>query len=153
MTVASFETKERADEVRKRLEAAGIHAEVYDESKIQKYWFFSEPHASEKVRVNEEDFEKAREILKGFDATDQPCEGAIRCPECGSCRVEYPQFTRKFVTPTLIEIFTVLAPGMKRRFYCEDCHYTWSREPEPSPAAWGGDEIDPLGWPRRKDGR
>ncbi|MBA4148000.1 MAG: DUF2007 domain-containing protein [Verrucomicrobia bacterium] len=151
MSVASFEDKPKAEEVRNRLEQAGIHAEVYDESKIQKYWFLSEPHASEKVRVNEEDFEKAREVLKAFDGNDTPCGGAVRCPECSSCRVEYPQFTRKFITPTLIEIFTVMAPGMKRRFYCEDCHATWAREPEAPTEAWGGDEIDPLGWPRKKE--
>lgn len=151
MTVASFEEKSKADEVRRRLEEAGVRAEVYDESNVQKYWFFSKPHAAEKVRVEEADFEKAREILQGFDGSEQPCEGAIHCPECGSTRIEYPQFTRKFITPTLIEIFTVMAPGMKRRFYCEDCHNTWAREPEPAPQAWGGDDIDPLGWPRKKD--
>ncbi|MFN7138751.1 MAG: hypothetical protein ACK4UN_05395, partial [Limisphaerales bacterium] len=129
MSVATFEEKQKAEEVRRRLEEAGIRAEVYDESKIQKFWFLSEPHGAEKVRVDEADFEKAREVLKGMDAKGEPCEGAVRCPNCGSCRVEYPQFTRKFVMPTLVEIFTVLAPGMKRRFYCEDCHNTWAREP------------------------
>ncbi len=149
MTVASFDEKAKADEIRRRLEEAGIKAELYDESNVQKFWFLSKPHAAEKVRVAEEDYERAREVLKAFDATDTPCDGAIHCPECGSGRVEYPQFTRKFMTPTLIEIFTVMAPGMKRRFYCEDCHNTWAREPEVAPAAWGGEEIDSLGWPRK----
>jgi hypothetical protein len=76
---------------------------------------------------------------------------AVRCPECGSSRVEYPQFTRKFVTPTLVEIFTVLAPGVQKRFYCVDCQHTWAKNPEADPEPWDGSkETDVLGWRRKK---
>jgi hypothetical protein len=148
MTVATFHDKEQAESVKSRLQAAGIPAEVYDETKLQKYWFMSEHLAGEKVRVDEKDFERARELLCG---DEHALDGAVKCPECGSSRIEYPQFTRKFVTPTLIEIFTVLAPGVQKKFYCEDCHCTWARVPEPDPAPWDGSkELDTLGWPRKK---
>ena len=151
LTVATFNEKEKAQAVRQRLEAVGIPAEVYDESKVQKYWFMSEHLAGEKVRVEEEDFERAREILQGLDTQEHVLDCAVKCPECGSSRIEYPQFTRKFFTPTLVEIFTVIAPGMKRRFYCEDCHYTWCKDPEADPAPWDGSkELDVLGWPRKQ---
>jgi predicted Zn-ribbon and HTH transcriptional regulator len=151
MAVATFHDKNKAEEVRVRLEECGIPAEVYDESKVQKFWFMSEHLAGEKVRVDEKDFERARVMLAGLDATEQVLKFAVRCPECNSSRIEYPQFTRKFVTPTLVEIFTVLAPGMKKRFYCEDCHCTWAPEAEAEPAPWDGSkDLDSLGWPRKK---
>ena len=153
LTVATFHDKAKAAEVRDRLEQAGIRAEIYDESKLQKFWFFSEHLAGEKVRVDERDFERAREMLQGLDLNENVLKDAVRCPECGSSRIEYPQFTRKFVVPTLVEIFTVVAPGMKKRFYCEDCHFTWCKDPEADPSPWDGSkELDVLGWPRKKTG-
>ena len=151
LTVATFNDKAKAAEVRDRLEQAGIHSEIYDESKLQKFWFFSEHLAGEKLRVDERDFERAREVLQGLDVNENVLKDAVRCPECGSSRIEYPQFTRKFVVPTIIEIFTVVAPGMKKKFYCEDCHFTWCKDPETDPSPWDGSkELDVLGWPRKK---
>ena len=151
LTVATFNDKAKAAEVRDRLEQAGIHSEIYDESKLQKFWFFSEHLAGEKLRVDERDFERAREVLQGLDVNENVLKDAVKCPECGSSRIEYPQFTRKFVVPTIIEIFTVVAPGMKKKFYCEDCHHTWCKDPEVDPSPWDGSkELDVLGWPRKK---
>jgi hypothetical protein len=151
LTVATFNDKEKAEAVKRRLEEAGIRGEIYDESNIQRFWFLSKPMAGEKLRVDERDFERAREILQGLDDQEHVLENAVKCPECGSSRIEYPQFTRKFVTPTLVEIFTIVAPGAKRRFYCEDCQHTWAQHPEPDPAPWDGSkDLDILGW-RRKE--
>ena len=152
LTVATFNEKDKAEAVRRRLEEAGIHAEIYDESKVQKFWFFSEHLAGEKLRVDEKDFERARDLLVGLDAQEHVLDNAVKCPECGSSRIEYPQFTRKFITPTLVEIFTILAPGMKKRFYCEDCHYTWCKVPDCDPSPWDGSkELDILGWRRKEE--
>src|SRR6187431_2935761 len=105
VNVASFNDLDKAEIVRKRLEDAGIRAEVYDESKLQRFWFMSEPLAGEKIRVDERDFEKAREVLNALDAKEDALHFAVHCPSCNSARVEYPVATRKFVMPTLIEIF------------------------------------------------
>jgi hypothetical protein len=150
MTVATFNERDKAEAVKGSLEQAGIRAEVYDESKLQKFWFWSKPHAGEKVRVDERDFEKARQILQGLDARDHVLEFAVRCPECGSSRIEYPQFTRKFITPTLVEIFCTTGL-LDKAFYCEDCQYTWPVTPQPPPASWGGEQLDILGWKRKKE--
>ena len=146
LTVATFNEKDKAEVVKNRLQQAGIAADVYDESKLQKFWFWSKPLAGEKVRVEERDFDKARELLKG---EEHLMDAAIRCPQCGASQIEYPQFTRKFITTTLVEIFctTKLLP---KEFYCENCHFTWPDKFEPPPPDWGGDEIDALGWKRKK---
>ena len=53
----------------------------------------------------------------------------IRCPQCGSSNIEYPQMTRKFLTPALMGL--LCAPRIiPKEFYCQDCHYTWSNEEE-----------------------
>jgi len=141
VNVASFNDLDKAEAVKNRLEEAGVHAEVYDESKLQRFWFMSEPLAGEKVRVDERDFERAKEILKALDAKEDTLHFAVHCPACNSARIEYPAATRKFVMPTLIEIFCTVTHAMEKQFYCEDCQHTWS------PQVKLENETDVLGWP------
>lgn len=149
MTIASFDQQEQAEQLRARLEQAGIPCEVFDESRLQKYWFLSRPHAAVKLRVEALDFDKARELLSGLDAVENVLHDAIRCPQCGSSRVEYPQFTRKFVTPTFVEIFCFLHL-MEKEFYCEDCQLTWPDHPVRMPPPWdGSQELDVLGFKKK----
>jgi hypothetical protein len=151
MTIASFDEQDKADHLRERLKQAGIDCEVFDESKLQKYWFLSKPHAAVKLRVAVEEFDKARQLLNGLDAVEDALHDAVRCPQCGSSRLEYPQFTRKFVTPTFVEIFCLLHL-MEREFYCEDCQFTWPDHPVKMPPPWDGtQELDILGF-KKKEG-
>lgn len=149
MTIASFDEQEQAEQLRKRLEQAGISCEVFDESKLQKYWFLSKPHAAVKLRVEASEFDQARKLLDGLDAVEGALHDAVRCPQCGSSRVEYPQFTRKFVTPTFMEIFCFLHV-MEKEFYCEDCQFTWPDHPVKMPTPWDGSaELDVLGFRKK----
>lgn len=141
-TLATFNEMEKALHLKERLDRAGVHADIYDESKLQKFWFMSESLAGKKIRVDEKDFEMAKEVLAGLDASEDVLHDAVRCPQCQSSRVEYPQFTRKFITPTLVEIFCTLHL-VEKEFYCMDCHFTWPKEEKLLP------ELDVLGWPRK----
>src|SRR5262245_40311548 len=145
LTLVTFNSLEPAEALKHRLEEAGIHAVVHDESKLQKYWFLTAPTAAQKVEVDRRDFETAKRLLAECSEHETLLKDAVRCPECGSSRIEYPQFTRKFITPTLVEIVTVLRL-VPREFYCEDCHYTWPREAQKDP------ERDLLGWPAQGKG-
>src|SRR5687767_9212807 len=107
-TIATFNETDKADHVIDRLKQEGVASELVDESTMQKMWFISKPLADKKIKVEEKDFERAKEILAGLDATEDILHDAIRCPQCKSSRIEYPQFTRKFLTPSLVEIFCVL---------------------------------------------
>ena len=49
ITIATFNSLEPAEALKHRLEQAGIHAVVHDESKLQRYWFMSAPLAAQKV--------------------------------------------------------------------------------------------------------
>jgi transposase-like protein len=143
--VATFGEAEKAEAVKTRLEQAGIPAVVGDESKLQKFIYLSRPLASQKVYVNDEDCEKARQFLKEAHAQDHILDGEVRCPDCGSPRVEYPQFTRKFLMTTLVELACWLRL-VEKRFYCMDCHFTWPV------AVRLRKKSDILNWPLKKGG-
>lgn len=125
LPVATFSDREKAEAVRKQLEEMGVPARVADESILQRFWFVSKPLGAEKVVVEEKDFERAMQALAAAEAKDhQLMQGAIKCPQCGSSNVQYPQFTRKFMTTTMVEVLCLLHM-MDKEFYCEQCHYTW----------------------------
>ena len=117
-----------------------MNAEVYDESRLQRFFFLSKPLAGNKILVDSKDFEKAKAILSCLDAEEDVLHDAVRCPQCKSSRIEYPQFTRKFVTPTLVEIFCVLKI-IDKEYYCENCQHTWA------PVVKHERPTDTLGWP------
>jgi len=141
VNVASFNELSEAEAVKARLEKAGIRAEVYDESKLQRFWFHAEPFAGKKVRVEERDFEKAKQALDALDVEEGTLHDAVRCPKCSSPRIEYPAATRKFVGPALVEIFCTTTHLIEKQFYCESCQHTWSVKVQPDHA------TDILGWP------
>lgn len=140
INVATFDRIEPAESLKQRLEQAGIHAIVHDETRLQRFGFLTKPAATKRVEVDQADFDRARQQLSEWDKIDGVLREAIRCPQCNSPRVEFPQYTRKFITPWLVEIFISLGLFPKE-YYCEDCQYTWPKDPEPKP------ELDELGWP------
>jgi hypothetical protein len=142
--VATFSDFEKAQEVRNRLAQAGIPTEVSDESKLQKYWFLSKPLGADKVIVYEKDFDRARSVLQAADAQDHVLQGELRCPQCGSANIEYPQFTRKFITTTLVQVFCFLHI-IGKTFFCKQCQHTW-----PASVALRH-KTDALNWPVKND--
>lgn len=140
VTVATFHEEDNAESLRKRLEDAGIKTLVHDERRLQRYWFMSKPLAGVKLKVAESQEEKARKLLQKWHAEERVLKYAILCPECGSPDVEYPQMTRKFMVPSLLEILFALG-FLEREFYCYHCHYVWPTKERLDV------ERDPLGWP------
>ena len=140
VTEATFNEVEDAEPLQKRLEAAGIRAEIQDERKLQKYWFMSDALAGVHLRVDRSQFEEASRLLREWDASEGVLKHAILCPACNSSRVEFPQFTRKFVSPGFYAVLCALHL-FERRFYCEDCHFTWPLHQKLERP------TDLLGWP------
>src|SRR5580658_3804318 len=99
--VATFNDAEKSQPVKDRLEKEGIHAATFDESKLQRFWFLCRPLANYRVCVKDEDASKARQFLK---TNRELLQGEICRHQCGSPRVEYPQFTRKFITTTVADL-------------------------------------------------
>lgn len=130
VTIATFNEPAQAKKLKARFIEAGVHADIHNEAPLQQVGFMSKPQANAKVFVDDKDFERAQGLMVEWEATDPVIAAAvIRCPQCGSSRIEYPQMTRKFMTPALVILLCALKI-IPKEFYCEDCHYTWNNEEE-----------------------
>ncbi|SRR5581483_11390848 len=142
ITVATFNSERPAEALRNRLTDAGIRAEVLDESGTQMLFFSTtEPRAHMRVRVPKVDNDRVLALMKEWDAKDGVLREAVRCPQCGSSHIEYPQFSRR---TGMAWFFGVLAAMrlIPREYFCEDCKFEW---PEKEPVK---PNLDVLNWPK-----
>ena len=141
LTVATFNAREPAERIAARLREAGFKSDVFDESDAQRFLMLNmEPKAHMRVRVDKDDGERAIQLLNEWDKQDGAMRDAVRCPQCGSSRIEYPQFSRR----TLMSALPAAAAAMglvEREYYCEACSYTWPDEVKEPP------KLDVLNWP------
>lgn len=135
VTIATYNEPAKAKSLKEKLIAAGVKADVNNEANLQTFAFMSKPQANVKVKVEEHDFERAQALLVEWEAAD-PEIGAMHCPQCNSPRIEYPQLTRKFLTPALAGILFALKIFPKE-FYCQNCQFTWTNdEDKPRHRLW-----------------
>jgi len=143
VTIITFHEPEPAETLRHRLHDEGIEAKVEDDRNLQKYAFISKPLAGIKLQVDKAKFKRAETLLNEWKSSDTALNDAIHCPQCGSSRLEYPQFSRKSFVPNFILGLFMAAGFVPREFYCQECHFTW-------PAVEHLDERrDILGWPEK----
>jgi hypothetical protein len=142
VTVLTFNEPEQAEPLKQRLEQSGIPAAIYDERKLQRAFLSRESLAGIRLRVDRKDFERARVMLADWHAREGILRDAIHCPSCGSSRVQYPQFTRKFVLPNFGALLCAVGL-MEWKFYCQECQFTWPRKENVPP------NLDVLGWPKK----
>jgi hypothetical protein len=141
LPVASFNDRASAQRLCEKFVAAQIPAFLHDESRLERLWFRSEPLAAFHVEVRPRDYLAAGRLLAAWETEPALLQQAVRCPECHSSRVEFPQVTRKFVTPALCQLLLTGLHIVPREYYCLDCHYTWPRTVTPEI------ERDLLGFP------
>jgi hypothetical protein len=127
VTVATFNEPAKAEPLKERFAKAGIHAEIHDESKFEWTWFVSKPLAAFRLKVHKRDFETAHRLMNEWHTVDGALRDAICCPQCGHSRIEYPQFTRKFLMPNLVSLASVVGI-IDREFYCQECGHTWATD-------------------------
>jgi hypothetical protein len=142
LTIAAFNSRPPADALVSRLRAAGFNADFFDESSAQKWLLLNlTPRAHMRVRVPKHEGNRAIEQINAWDAADGALADAVRCPQCASSRIEYPQFSRR----TLMSAFpaAIAAAGIiEKEYFCEACGFTWEADPKPAP------ELDVLNWPK-----
>lgn len=144
MTVVSFSEMPPAEKIAGRLRDEGFYSEIRDEAGQQKWLHFNRaPRFHMRVLVPEEQAEAAAAKLLEWQASEPVLATAARCPECGSFRVQFGQFSRRTILGALPSV--AAATGViERDFYCEGCQFTWPAEPpEPEP------ERDALNWSKK----
>jgi murein endopeptidase len=130
VTIATFNEPAKARQLKQRFQQAGLDADVHNEAPLQQVGFMSRPQANAKVMVEDTDFDRAHSLMVEWEATDPEIASAvIRCAQCASSNIEYPQMTRKFITPAMVGLLCALRI-VPKEFYCQDCHFTWSNEEE-----------------------
>ena len=53
---------------------------------------------------------------------------AIRCPECKSLRVDFPQVAHHSLLTNLALGLSAEVGLVERDYYCQQCHFTWPKE-------------------------
>jgi transposase-like protein len=128
VTIATYNEPAKAKRLKDKFRATGLKADLHNEANLQTYAFMSKPKANAHVMVEEKDFARAQELMVEWEAAD-PDIAALRCPQCHSTRIQYPQLTRKFLTTGMAAILLAFKVFPKE-YYCEDCHFTWTDEVE-----------------------
>jgi hypothetical protein len=118
ISIALFSHRSDAEPFQRRLSEAGIPGEIRDCASMN----------GAHIEVPADQFERAYKLMLDWDATEGGLPGAIRCPECRSLRVEYPQYTHKSALPNLLVGLLANIGAMRKEFYCHDCHFTWPKE-------------------------
>lgn len=128
MPVALFSDRARAEAVKDRLAMAGFNAQVVERPGLARLWLFAPPGSDVRVEVQPDQFERAEQSLLDWDASESSLNLAIRCPECGSLRVDYPQYARHSLLTNLAMGVLSQLHLVERDYYCEDCHFTWPKQ-------------------------
>lgn len=143
ITVATFNERQPAERAATRLREAGFNSEILDETNEQKWQLLNfTPRAHMRVRVPKDEGERAQDQLELWDKADGIMKEAVRCPDCGSSRVEFPQFTRRSLLgawPALLATAGII----EKDYFCEACNFTWPDQPKTEP------ELDILNWPKK----
>jgi hypothetical protein len=146
----------KAEPIQKRLVRAGIAAEIDDEL-FEKLWFVSKEEADLRIDVPADQVERAQQLLLEWDAAEGILREAIRCPECRSLQVHYPQFAHRSLTPNLVMGFLAKVGLIEKEYYCDNCHYTWPKhgtkrsilDPEREPYCFVDGIEQTMSGPRR----
>jgi rubredoxin len=128
IAVALASERAKAEAIRRRLLEAGFAAVLREETMLQKLWFVSRRSAGVWIEVPAEQFEAAEQRLVGWAAAEGGMPDTIRCPECGSFLVDYPQFTPRSILTNVAMGLAAEAGVVEKDYYCEACHYTWPKE-------------------------
>ncbi|HEX9047077.1 MAG TPA: hypothetical protein VF988_08615 [Verrucomicrobiae bacterium] len=123
--VAFFTDRMAAEPVRVHLRQAGVPAVIQDEPWLTWLWFVPNHRAGKRIEVPLPYFKLAERLLLTWNAEGE-LRAAIHCPECGSLRVDYPQFTEKSFVTNLAFGFLAGVGLIEKDFYCEHCHFMWS---------------------------
>ncbi len=125
--LALFMDRSEAEKVRQRLGEARIRAELHHEPAVARFWFISNRESGVRLEVPANYSERAVRLLERWDVETDWLRSAVRCPECGSLRIDYPQFTEKSLLTNLLMGLAAEIRILEKDFYCEECHCMWSK--------------------------
>ncbi len=125
--IALFTQRAAAETACQRLRAAGVPAELNYEPATARLWFVSKRGGGVRLEVPPRFAAHATRFLVQSGADADFLQDAVRCPDCRSFRVDFPQFTEKsLLTNVAIGLLAELRL-LERQYYCEECHCMWGK--------------------------
>ncbi len=115
MNTAVYVTTEAAEDAVRLLADQGIASDAHEEP--------ANAGTLGVLRVGDHDVAAAVEIL-----TKSPGMAAIRCPECGSLHVAYPNQPDASPTAALAAKIAETLHLSERNFFCHECQYEWAED-------------------------
>lgn len=128
MPVALFPDTAKAEPVCRRLAEAGFNSTIDLHPALSTLWFVSRRCGLARIEVPGDQFERAEQFLVDWDRAEGALRQAIRCPECRSLRVNYPQYAEHSLLTNLALGLLAEIRLLEKDFYCQDCHYTWPKD-------------------------
>lgn len=143
VTVATFNFSHDAHMAKNKLEAEGITCIIADEFTIAMVWLYSNALGGIKVKVPEEQYEEARNILdedysddlndiedhvwdEEFEDIPDP-DGEVECPYCHSTDNELIESEQPATLLSRLT-FGMVHPQARYRYKCHICLSEWTDE-------------------------
>jgi DNA-directed RNA polymerase subunit RPC12/RpoP len=123
--IAAFEEKQPAEDLTGYLLKHNIPAATVDLTVSTPGNALPADFAKYQVRVSGEDAAAAVEATSHTDEGLRLVKPAIRCPDCGSLRVRYPEMPRNFVAPFFFRLLVKLKL-IEGNYACLTCKREWS---------------------------
>lgn len=125
VNLAVFEEVEDAEALELALCRQGLAVRTHHDWLLQIFLFLCPPHATYHAQIRDNHFHKAMQFLSREKFAAGLLQRALRCPACGSLRVQYPQMSRHFFLPTLLLHIGIIFRIIEHEAYCESCHSLW----------------------------
>ena len=132
VNVAVFENQIDAQKLEKFLQLRCIEARTHNDRWVQIFCFLCPPHATWRTQVRLADLLSVERMLDTDPERGLLTERALHCPSCGSLRVQYPQMTRRFLSPAILLDLGVLFHVIDHEACCGHCQNIW-HVPKPQP--------------------
>ena len=134
VTLCAFRDPIEAELVRALLQTHGIRAFLFDQHLAGVQWLYSFAIGGVKVKVEESDYEAARESLRsGSSEVLESLPENLRpsredaCPSCGSFALGSSRVQRIAAAASLATSLPLIA--WRRQWRCRSCGHAWRRHP------------------------
>ena len=125
--IANFDEYTKAEITKIALEREGIQCFLSGENFVATYWLYSRIEGGIKLYIKESDKQKALEILKNINQSenaDADKSYDIRCPKCNSTDIDYARYSRlTFFISILLFRLPITYPH--KRYTCKSCGHKW----------------------------
>lgn len=122
--VAAYEKKEDAEKMHQFLVSKGLKAMLVDLTVQQAENAIPPDFARYQVQVPEADEKAADESALSSDEGILLLQSAIKCPECGSLRIVYPNIPRNFLVSAVMRVM-VKMHVLDGQYLCMSCQHEW----------------------------